>query len=366
MKILALGCVCCLSLVSYAADQLKSESAGKVDDAAGRAGMVAVVLPAGQNRPQDLLVVTGGANFPNAKPGAATAEERGEKVFYADVSVADHPGQPGEVKLVGVGKMPRPIAYAAYAGTARGMLVAGGCNADGHVAKVTMSALRDGEWVTESLPDLPRCLAYPAFAMAGNKFYVMGGQEHPDSTAALSSCYVLDLDDIGAGWQELAPMPDERMLAAAGVVEGVIYVLGGCSLHPDAKGQAERMYLKDILCYDPVSNTWARVNSEMPETLVGAANPLPVDNQSLYVLGGDPGDYYRASLQGNVPAKHPGQSKRIYTYTPSSGEWVNVGELPEGIATFPAVISGNRILTISGEIFPGVRTPRIYSVPLPQ
>ena len=164
MKTFVLFFACCVSL-SVHAGQLQSKLAGKVDDALGRAGMAAVVLSAGENRPQDLLVVTGGANFPHAKPHAATPEERGEKVFYADVFVADNLGQAGDVKLTRVGNMPRPIAYAE-----KGMLVVGGCNAEGHVAKVTMSGLRDGEWVTESLPDLPRSVAYSAFALVGNKF----------------------------------------------------------------------------------------------------------------------------------------------------------------------------------------------------
>ena len=358
---LSLFCACWLALSAHA-DQLKSETVGKVEDAAGRAGMAAVVLPAGENRPQDLLVVTGGANFPNAKPGATTPEERGEKVFYADVAVADNLGQGEEVKLTNVGAMPRPAAYAAYVATPRGMFVAGGCNAEGHLSKASLGFLRDGEWVTEVLPDLPRSVAYPAFAAIGNKVYVMGGQEKPDSTAALNSCYVLDLEQPVEGWKELATMPGERMLAAAGVMDGVIYVMGGCSLHPDAKGQPERTYLDDVICYDPVSNTWAKVNAEMPETLVGMATPLPVVERKFYIIGGDPGNYYHASLQGTTPAEHPGQSRAIYTYTPTTGAWEKVGELPEGIATFPAVISGGRIYTVSGEIFPGVRTPRIHTV----
>ncbi len=325
--------------------------------------MVSAVLPANDTHPTDILVATGGANFPNAKPGAKTPADRGDKVFYDDVTTTEFPAQ-GNVKLTKVGKMPRPIAYAAFAASPRGLIVAGGCNADGHLSKVTLSTIRDNQWVTESLPDLPKSVAYPAFALMGSRFYVMGGQELPDSTTCLNSCYVLDLDNLPAGWRELAPMPTERMLAAAGVSDGVIYVMGGCSLHPNAKGEGERTYLKDVLCYDPVSNTWAKVPGEMPESLVGTANPLPVHKQSLYVIGGDPGNFYRASLEGKAPAKHPGQAKAIYSFTPDTGKWELVAELPEGIATFPAAFIGTRILTISGEIFPGVRTPAIYSINL--
>ncbi len=359
-RFLSLLSVFFASLTAFA-EGIKVAPAGEIPDAVGRAGMVAAVLPANNQRPQELLVVTGGANFPNAKPGAKTPAERGAKVFYDDVAAVDFPTQ-GAAKLAPVGKMPRPIAYAAFAASPRGLIIAGGCNADGHSAKVTLSTLRDGEWVTESLPDLPKSVAYPAFALVGSRFYVMGGQELPDSTACLNSCYVLDLDNLATGWRELAPMPTERMLAAAGVLDGVIYVMGGCSLHPDAKGEGERTYLKDILCYDPGSNTWAKVPGEMPESLVGVANPLPVHGQSLYVIGGDPGNFYRASLEGKAPAKHPGQAKAIYCFTPASGAWEHVGDLPKGVATFPAVIGNGRILTLSGETFPGVRTPAVYSI----
>lgn len=324
-------------------------------DLVGRAGMAAVCLEATESHPA-VVLVAGGANFPHAKPGAKTPEERGEKVFYSNVDTLECSGA-GAV----VAEMPRPIAYAAFVPTDKGMLIAGGCNAEGHTAKVSRVDLVENELRMETLPDLPRTLAYPAFAVVDNKVYVMGGQEKADSTTCLNGCYVLDLANINAGWREVAPMPGARMLAAAGVVDGVIYVMGGCSLEPDAQGNGQRTYLKDVLCYHPGSNTWAKTPTEMPETNVGMANPLPVAGGKLYVVGGDPGNFYRASLAGNAPAEHPGQSRAIYSYTPATGEWKKEGELPLGVATFPAVVlPGGRVLTISGETHPGIRTPRIF------
>ena len=332
-----------------------------IHDTVGRAGMAAVLLPADDHHP-NVVLLAGGANFPHAKPGAKTPEERGEKVFYSEVEALQHRGhgQPKPQRVVA--DLPRPVAYAAFAPTKRGMLVAGGCNAEGHTAKASCVDFVENELRMLTLPDLPRTLAYPAFAVVDNKVYVMGGQERADSTTCLNSCYMLDLNDTNAGWKEMSPMPSARMLAAAGVVDGVVYVMGGCSLAPDAQGNAQRTYLKDVLCYDPGSNTWAKVGTEMPETNVGMANPLPVIGDKLYVVGGDPGNYYRASLEGNAPAEHPGQSKAVYSYTPSTGEWKLVGELPIGVATMPAVVMGSVICTISGETHPGVRTPLIIPI----
>lgn len=337
----------------------EAEEPAMLHDPVGRAGMVASGSP---GVGLDSFLVAGGANFPNAKPGAKTPEERGAKVYYAEVALVKKDENGLQVRVVG--ELPRPVAYAAFTRTDRGVLIAGGCNDQGHLTKVTRTEYDGKRLSTEVLPELPRSIANAAFARVGHQFYVIGGQEKPDSTTCLNSCYVLNLDDINAGWKEVASLPEGRMLAAAGVLNDVIYVMGGCSLHADEQGQAERTYLKDIWCYDPVSNTWAKAAGEMPEPLVGMANPLPAVGRKLYVIGGDPGDYYRASLQGKAPAQHPGQSRAIYTYTPSTGAWVKVGELPEGIATFPAVVIGDSIYTVSGEIFPGVRTPRIHTITL--
>lgn len=356
--ILSLAAVC-----SAVCSGFEPLAPGLIQDGVGRAGMIAVLLEPNDHHATPVTLLAGGANFPYARPGARTAAERGEKVFYDEIAVMPHvlnAAPAGEaIKPLVVSKMPRPLGYAAFVGTPGGMVVAGGCNAEGHTSKVTRFELHGTELRVEALPDLPRTVAYPAFALVGNKFYVIGGQEQADSTTCLNCCFVLDLADVSAGWCELAPMPSGRMLAAAGVVNGVVYVMGGCSLHRDAKGQAERTYLNDVLCYDPGSNSWARVAGEMPEPLVGMANPLPVHAGKLYIVGGDPGVYYRASLVGQQPAEHPGQSKNIYSFTPSTGEWHKEGELRQGVATLPAVRADGVIYAISGETHPGVRTPVI-------
>lgn len=334
----------------------------RIPDKIGLAGMAAVSLPPTADRPMPVIVMTGGANFPFALPGAKTPAERGEKMYHADVSVMLVPGSCDvcDVRPMKSGRMPYPIGYAAFAPSEKGMVVAGGCNANGHVATVTRVNVVGSQVRVENLPDLPVTLAYPAFAEEKGKLYVFGGQERADSTTCLKRSFVLDLSDTNAGWKELAPMPDDgRMLAGAGAVDGRIYVAGGCSLHPDSKGQAERTYLKSVLCYDPIADTWTTNLPDMPETIVGAANPLPSIGGSLYVVCGDPGNFYRASLVGKAPAKHPGQNKTIYSFTPASGKWSKEGENAVGVATCPAVATDSSILIISGETHPGIRTPII-------
>lgn len=344
-----------------------------IPDKVGRAGMAAVLLPANDNHDMPVALMTGGANFPYAKPGATTAAERGDKVFYDDVFVMTPPSAcaPCGSRPVSVGHLPYPIGYAAFAPSEKGMVIAGGCNARGHLSSVIRAELCQGGIRTEALPDLPVSVAYPAFAVLEGKLYVMGGQEKADSVVCLNRCFVLDLQDTNAGWKEIAPLPGEgRMLAAAGALQGEIVVAGGCSLHPDSKGQAERTYLKSILRYDPAANQWYEAG-ELPETLVGAANPMPSVDGSLYLICGDPGNYYRASLAGKAPAVHPGQNRTVYALTvgkrqsPSFNAVVScrlAGENAVGIATAPAFSDGKTLYVISGETHPGIRTPLISTL----
>ena len=381
------------------------EHCGSIHDMIGRAGMAAVTVYDAQLDWSSgvysgySIMMMGGANFPNAKPGAKTPAERGDKVFYNDVVLTD-PDAHGRGKPLYRATLPYAVGYAAIGSvagkdlrepspaaakamgdaktpgyrydssldTASHVVVAGGCNNEGHLAKVTQIVSRNGAMSFTELPELPTTVAYPAYACEGGLLYVIGGQEKADSVTALNRVFVLNLIEPEKGWKELAPLPEEgRMLATAGISpDGEhIYVTGGCSLHPDAAGKAERTYLKSTFRYNVKDNTWTRL-TDAPETLVGAAVPMPCNGggRQFFLVGGDPGNYYRASLAGQAPAEHPGQSKAIYAYDVSTNRWCKAGELPIGVATFPAVMWHwySHWFTISGEIAPGVRTPLIIPI----
>ncbi len=334
-----------------------------IPDPVGRAGMAAAQLEPNENHDMPVILMAGGANFPYAQPGATTPEQRGPKVFHNDVAVMMTPGSCAvcSSQPMVAGKLREAIAYAAFAPSPEGMVIAGGCNEKGHSKSVQRVELYGGQVRSEWLPDLPISTAYPAFAAFGGKLYVMGGQETAESTTCLDRCFVLNLYDTNAGWQEIAPLPQGLMLATAGELGGKLYVVGGCSLHPNARGEAERTYLNTTYCYDIESNSWSRA-ADLPETLVGAANPAFSRRGKLFILGGDPGDYYRASLRGEAPATHPGQSRKVYALDSQEGyTWKQMDwQLPVGIATAPAVyVQSDGHLIISGETHPGLRTPAI-------
>ncbi len=353
-------CLLSAALSLLAGPLAQAQAQLSIHDPVGRAGMAATLLEPNANHDMPVIMMAGGANFPYARPDATTPEERGPKVFHDDVAVMVPPGSCAacSTRAMPAGRLKAAVAYAAFAHSNKGMVIAGGCNEQGHTSTVQRVELFGGQARSEWLPDLPVSTAYPAFATLGGKLYVMGGQETAESTTCLQRCFVLDLSDTNAGWQEIAPLPQGLMLATAGACNGNIYVMGGCSLHPDATGQAERTYLATTYCYNPQTNAWGRA-ADLPETLVGAANPAPTHGSYLYVLGGDPGDYYRAALEGKAPTTHPGQSRRIYAFDGHGWQLVPGWQLPIGIATAPAVYAYGQHHVISGETHPGRRTPAI-------
>ncbi len=373
MKSLILACGLVLSnLLVVSASTIVTmplSSNPKLPSKIGYAGMAAAIQSSGGPHGASVLLYAGGANFPFAQEGATTPEQRGPKVFHNVVGMmatamdcADC-GTPPTF----IGKLPYKVAYPSYVGDKDGLIIAGGCNADSHLSKTTLITYQYGRIKCQPLADLPVPSAYAAFAKVGNKFYVFGGQEKTNSTTCLAKSYVLNLDNPNKGWVALPDMPSARMLAGAAVYQDRIYIMGGCWLTPDAKGAAQRTYLVDTIVFDSTTQKWLSVTDQsipaMPESIAAAPNPLPVIDGKAYVMGGDAGNTYRAGLLGKAPTVHPGQSTTIYCYDFAKKSWSVAGKTSIGICTAPAVQLGNTaptsIITISGEIFPGVRTPSI-------
>ncbi len=117
-----------------------------------------------------VLVVTGGANFPDKRPW-----EGGTKVWYDRVFVLEKP----DGAWTAAGRLPRPLGYGVSVDTGDGIVCAGGSNARGHFADVFRLALVDGKVVITPLPPLPQPCANMGGAVVGNTLYIAGGIATP-------------------------------------------------------------------------------------------------------------------------------------------------------------------------------------------
>jgi N-acetylneuraminic acid mutarotase len=298
------------------------------------------------------LIVAGGANFPKAMPW-----EGGQKVWYDSVFVLPDPAGNW---LTGF-KLPRPLGYGISVSTPRGVLCAGGSDAKAHSRDTFLLSWVAGRIEIESLPPLPQPLANGCAALVGNTVYVAGGSAKPDSTNGLRNFWAFNLADAYARWQELEPWPGPpRLLAVAGAYDGCFYLFGGAELTSDEDGKTVRRWLKDAHRYAP-GNGWSRL-ADLPRAAVAAPSPAIAFDDQLLIVSGDDG----ATVNFEPKSAHPGFPKEVLAYDSRADNWGRLGESPLSRATVPVVQWRDRAVIPNGEIRPGVRTPEVWQLRLPQ
>lgn len=295
-----------------------------------------------------VLLVAGGANFPDRLPW-----EGGTKVWYDSVFKLDKPD--GRWKVAG--KLPRPLGYGVSLSTSEGVFCIGGSDANQHYPDCFRLQWNHGELHTTILPNLPKPCANFCGAVIGNTIYVAGGIETPTSTNAMKTFWSLDLAAKELHWQALEPWPGAaRMLGVTAVCDDLFYLVSGADLSSDEQGKPVRTYLTDAYCYRPGVG-WNRI-ADLPRPTVAAPTPAPTKGSSRFlILSGDDG-----SLVNFLPADaHPGFPKSILAYDALTDSWQTVGEVPAGHVTTSIVQWNDRFVMPNGEIRPGVRTPTVWS-----
>jgi N-acetylneuraminic acid mutarotase len=121
-----------------------------------------------------VLLVAGGANFPDRKPW-----EGGKKVWYDTIFVLDRPD--GEWKAAG--KLPRRLGYGVAVAYRTGVVCVGGSDADRHYADAFRLEWKDGKVGTTPLPSLPMPIANACGALLGDTLYVAGARRSLMPTA---------------------------------------------------------------------------------------------------------------------------------------------------------------------------------------
>lgn len=311
------------------------------------------------------LLVAGGANFPRGRPW-----EGAQKVWHDTAFLLDRPD--GEWRAAG--KLPGPLAYGISISTPDGLLCMGGSDAGQCHDDVFMLRLQDGVITTQTLPSLPEPIANACGVLIGDTVHILGGVTTPTGIPS-DRLWLLDLSAKELGWEEGPSLPGApRMLATAGTMDGNLYVFSGTGLVDDGNGGLVRQFLTDAWSYNK-SSGWTRL-SDLPEPRVAAPGPaIPMGMAHLMIMGGDTGEHFfqQAELKDN----HPGFTGEILAYHTITDTWTTVGTWPVdhgpdpgknpalGIwstVTVPTVEWNGQWILPSGEIRPGVRTPRAMSI----
>jgi len=323
------------------------------------------------------ILIAGGANFPERLPW-----EGGIKKYYDDVYLFD-PSQ--QAFHTGTLKLPSPVAYAGSTTAGEHIFYAGGENEAGISAHVYMLRWTGTGLLTESLPVLPVGVTNASLHFYGDALYVAGG-ETADETS--DKIWRLSLDQPGAGWEPLPPMPYPASHAVQLILrsqgEDYLYIIGGRCKNSSGISTIYRtvsaLNLKTLEWRQKASLPYplaAGSGVAMPDvTTPGTAGPGP----DALLFGGDKGTVFTqvetliaqaAGLGGEardsvimqknrLQAAHPGFSREVLSYRSDTDEWEIAGEIPFTVpVTTAALYREGKIYITSGEIKPGIRTPLI-------
>ncbi len=304
----------------------------------------------------DALIVAGGTNFPDAPPW-----ENGTKTWYDRAYVLDHM----EGRWRTGYRLPRPLAYGVSVSTDDGIVMAGGCDADRNHREVYRVAWRDGELHVTDLPPLPEPVSCAAGALVGDRFYIAGGQPHPNpfQGPSMRNFWVLDLTEREPAWQVLAPWPGpERFYAVAASDGKAFYLISGLRRIIDDDGHPKLEYLRDMYRYVPPPGgepgEWERL-TDLPRPNGAAPTPAPIVKDRYLLLLGNGADGSHIDLP---IAEHPGFGDELLAYDTREDRWIIAGRVPRARAAVTAAQWNGWSVVPTGEERPGVRTPRVDAV----
>ena len=323
-------------LVAVACNNVSMKNLAQIPDAAYAKGVSAPFC----GLIGDTLVVAGGANFPG-KP----LLEGGEKRVYADIWTH---GADGWTRA---GVLPDSTAYGATFSVPGGLVLAGGNVCGTTTDKVYLLRLREGKAVLENLPPLPVPLEQCGWSQDGETLYLAG-------SAGVFTCKAGEYR-----WEKQASLPEPLVQPVAYARNGRLWLWGGFNpetLEVSDKGR----------CL--VGGRWEEAPA-IPDggTFTGATGAILPDGR-LAVVGGVNRAIFAKALHNGPEDRIPYLSQepawyrfREQVYLFDGVSWTPGANCPECALAGPGVAAGPEGLYVAGgELKPGVRSPRIFVLPL--
>jgi len=326
----------------------------------------------------DVLIVTGGANFPDKMPW-----EGGKKQYSKEIHVLQKCNNTYNWNKEVQSTLPEPIAYCGSTSTDFGVVYVGGENENGlsNKAFILKWNAAKNEVETTSLPNFPVHITNIGLTHNDNVVYAIGGDEATKSSDLFLS---LDLNSSNPEWKTLPKLP----IALANSVVAVqknksgssIYVIGGRTKTPSGISDLHNT----TFAFNIKKQIWesrANISDGENTTNFSAGAGVAVGNHSILIVGGDNGAVFhkietylsqiaqsnsveeKAKLIANknlLSTNHDGFYKGILLYDTRSNSWSKIGELPFlAHVTTTATLWDDQIVLSNGEIKPGIRTPDV-------
>lgn len=201
-------------------------------------------------------------------------------------------------------------------------------------------------------PSLPGPRAEGVVAAVKEKIYFIGGRVPTSPTAAHISEHADTargeaLDLRSGRWERIVDAPTARNSAAAAVIDGKIYVVGGRRMVRQADGRQRPVNLATLEVYDPDTGRW-ETRAPMPQAQGGLA--AAAHDGKLYAFGGEQ----------FVPTSKV--FPEAWVYDPGTDRWSALPAMPTPRHGHGAAAVGNRIFLMGGGVKVGVGASRVLEV----
>ncbi len=266
-------------------------------------------------------------------------------------------------------RLPLKMAHFAFAASDEAVYLAGGMTADGLLKEVFELRAKGEEVVIQTLPELPKPLAYAAGSLANGRFYVAGGQH--DATVKVwphrKSGRSIQPARRNGGVSRISRDRHLRRGDGLGRKKTLLYRRGSASMRPaQACNQKWCTGLRR-------RKEWESL-ADLPEATGGAVTPCPmVGENRIFVMGG-----YASGFAGER-RDHPGFSTQTFLYDIGGNTWSNGPVLPhekptnkdatsdQGPAPMvaaPGAVWRGLFVAVGGEVRASVRTPAVIGYQL--
>ncbi|WP_277228894.1 malectin domain-containing carbohydrate-binding protein [Hymenobacter sp. YC55] len=223
---------------------------------------------------------------------------------------------------------PYPVTHMGVAVVDEQVWLIGGFQGEVHPGPVTAAVqvydTRTNTW--NFGPPLPAPRGSNAAALVGRKIHAFGGVL-PDRHTDAGDHYVLDVDNLAAGWQSATPLPSPRNHLAGASLGGKVYAIGGQYGHDQGRDINSLVHV-----YDPATNAWTRLPDLPGPRSHFEPGTFTLDGQIL-IVGGSTNTTDYAD---------------ILSYSPAVNNWRQFCTLPATLVAPFAQAIGNRLVVAQG------------------
>ncbi len=299
-----------------------------------------------------VLIVAGGSNIPDVMD-----KKGGSRVWHDDIYILTNTKE--KTWLTGY-KLNEPIAFGASVSHDDSLILIGGNNAAGYQNRVTQlrwnASSRKIDHV--SLPPLPQPLSFFSAVEIDDVIYIAGSRLDRDVSSLKKIFWSLDLNKLEAGWKPLETWdgPARRMAIVVGQTIGnrrYVYIIGGEELVWNENREIKTRQLTDGYRYSLRYKRWEPI-ADTPHP-VTAAPGIAYGQSHILIFGGNT----QKHTDENFRDDHTNYSRDLLVYHTVTDTWLLKDEIPLGVVFSEAVSWDEGIVLTSGEIYPGVTTPKM-------